>query len=214
MITLWYAARGTGLAALVLLTLTTALGAVVTHRREPGRRYVLQYLHRVTAGLGLAALAVHIVTIIADSYSKVGVLGAIIPFSAGYRPTWTGFGTIATYLFVLAAVLGLARGRMAASPLGARMWRGLHALAYAGWLAAVLHGFNSGTDSSVGWVRLLYLGCVAAVAGSVAGRLVRNPIRTPARRFADDATPPVEDTVLDPYDHARGDADHARGAVR
>ncbi len=213
MTTLWYAARGTGLAALVLLTITTALGAVVTHRREPGGRYVLQYLHRVTAGLGIAALAVHVVTIVADSYSKVGVLGAVIPFTAGFKPIWTGLGTIAIYLVVLVSLLGLARGRMASTPVGARVWRGLHGLGYAGWVAAVLHGLYSGTDSSAGWVRLLYLACVAAVVGSVAGRLARNPIRTPERRFPDDATPPVEETVLARDDRARRN-DHVRGPVR
>ncbi len=174
--TLWYTARGAGLAALVLLTVSTSLGAMVSSggrssSRQANRRYVVQYLHRVSAGLGLLVLGVHVGTILADSYSGVGWRGAIVPFTSGYRPGWVALGTIAVYLFLTAALLGLARGRMAASPRGARIWRALHCLAYVGWFSAMWHGFFSGTDSQVGWVRLLYLGCLVAVVATAAARL-------------------------------------------
>ena len=169
--TLWYTARGAGLSALVLLTVATCLGALVSRRGDPARRYLVQYLHRACAGLGLAALAVHVTTIVLDSYSNVSWGGALVPFTAGYRPTWVGLGTVAVYTFLLVSMLGLARGRMAASPRAARAWRAVHGLAYVGWLSAMLHGFTSGTDSSVGWVRALYLLCLVAVVGSVAARI-------------------------------------------
>jgi hypothetical protein len=35
----------------------------------------------------------------------------------------------------------------------------------------VLHGFNSGSDSQLGWVRMLYVACGVAVAVSVAVRV-------------------------------------------
>ena len=170
--TIWFTARGAGLSALVLLTMSTCLGALVSRRGPATRRYVIQYLHRVCAGFGLAVLALHIGTILADSYAHVGWRGALIPFTSGYRPTWVALGSLAAYTFIAVALLGLARGRMAASARGARMWRGLHCLAYVGWASAIWHGFLSGTDSSVGWVRLLYVGCVVAVLGSVALRVI------------------------------------------
>ena len=184
----WFTARGAGLSALVLLTLSTCLGALVS-RRGPasaaGRRYLVQYLHRVFAGLGVTALLLHVSTILADPYAHVGWRGALIPFTSGYRPTWIALGSLAAYTFLFVAVLGLARGRMAASPSGARMWRGLHGLAYLGWAMAITHGFTSGTDSSVTWVRAIYVACLVAVLGSSAARLVQVRRRSgPAGRFA------------------------------
>jgi sulfoxide reductase heme-binding subunit YedZ len=189
--TVWYIARGAGLAALVLLTLTTSLGALATGRGKPATRVVLSYVHRVTAALGLGVLLLHIGTILADRFAHVSLSSVVIPFTAGYRPTWVGVGTLAVYTFLLVATVGLARGRMAASAVGAKLWRGLHALAYVGWGLAMLHGINAGTDRGVGWVRLLYVACGAAVAASVAVRiglerrpdLVRpdQPPRTPPR---------------------------------
>ena len=169
--TIWYVARGAGLAALVLLSLSTALGAVMSGHGRASSRVVMHYVHRVSATLGLGVLVLHIGTIFADSYAHVGVGGAIVPFTAGYRPTWVGLGTLAVYTFVLVAAVGFARGRFAASAAAARTWRWLHALAYLGWGLAMLHGLRTGTDSGVGWVRLLYIVCGIGVAAAVTLRV-------------------------------------------
>jgi predicted ferric reductase len=169
--TIWLTARGAGLSALVLLTLSTSIGALVSVRTRPMTRVVVQYVHRVAASLGLGVLVLHIGTILADSYAHVGVIGAIVPFTSGYRASWVGLGTIAAYTFLLVATLGFARGRIASSRRGAAVWRALHGTAYVGWGLAMVHGLTSGTDASVGWVRVLYLLCGSAVLGSIAARL-------------------------------------------
>jgi hypothetical protein len=175
----WFTVRGAGLSALLLLSASTALGALAAHRFRPSTRYVVQYLHRAFAGLGVSVLVLHIGTILADSYAHVGWRGALIPFTSGYRPTAVALGSLAAYTFLAVALLGLARGRMAASPAGARVWRGLHGLAYAGWGVAMLHGFTAGSDSSQGWVRLIYLLCLVAVGAAAGSRFLRvNPART------------------------------------
>jgi sulfoxide reductase heme-binding subunit YedZ len=187
---IWFTARGAGLSALVLLSLSTCLGALVSRSAakarlsNPPRRYLVQYLHRACAGLGLTVLVLHISTVLADSYAHVGLTGALIPFTSGYRPTAVALGSLSAYTFVGVAVLGLARGRMAASPRAARVWRRLHALAYLGWASAMLHGFTAGSDSSVGWVRLMYAASLVAVLGSVAVRLVHTAATSRADRFA------------------------------
>ncbi|HEX3337148.1 MAG TPA: hypothetical protein VHS54_11855 [Jatrophihabitans sp.] len=184
---IWFMARGAGLSALILLSLSTCLGALVSRPGDPARRYVVQYLHRACAGLGLTVLALHIMTILADSYAHVGWRGALIPFTAAYRPTAVALGSLAAFTFIGVGVLGLARGRLAASPRAVRVWRGLHGMAYVGWIAAMLHGFTAGTDSSVGWVRLIYVTCLVAVLGSVSLRVVQVRRRVPGDRFADRA---------------------------
>src|SRR6202012_2144991 len=107
-------------------------------------RVIVQYLHRVTATLGIGLLALHIGTILADSYAHVGVTGAIVPFTSSYRATWVGLGTLAAYCLVLVSALGFARGRLAGSARATAVWRGLHCAAYGGWALAVVHGFTSG----------------------------------------------------------------------
>jgi DMSO/TMAO reductase YedYZ heme-binding membrane subunit len=193
-VNVWFTARGAGLSALVLLSLSTVLGALVSRGpavRAARRRYLVQYLHRVCAGLGTTVLVLHIGTVLADSYADVGWRGALIPFTSGYRPTWVALGSLAAYTFLAVAVLGLARGRMAASERGAKVWRGLHALAYVGWGSALVHGFTSGSDSSVGWVRALYIACLAAVLGATAARVVRLRRRTPITRFVQPVPAPA-----------------------
>jgi methionine sulfoxide reductase heme-binding subunit len=198
---LWFTARGAGLAALLLLSISTAIGALVSGRgaKIAAGRVVVQYLHRVTASLGIGVLALHIGTILADSYAHVGVTGAIIPFTSGYRATWVGLGTIAAYCFVLAGALGFARGRMAGTPRGAAIWRGLHGAAYLGWALAVVHGYLSGTDRPVAWVQGLFGFALALVAVAVAvrvvalvrpGRLVRHPAATRRDLHTADITRP------------------------
>jgi hypothetical protein len=172
-VNLWLIARGAGLSALVLLSISTALGALMTGRGSAPERVVWHYVHRVTASLGLGVLALHISTILADPYAHVGWRAAAIPFTADYRPTWVGLGTVAVYTFVLVAAIGAARGRFAASSRGAATWRGLHSLAYVGFGSAMWHGFMSGSDSNITWVRALYVTCGVAVAGSLALRLTR-----------------------------------------
>jgi predicted ferric reductase len=171
--TLWFTARGAGLSALLLLSISTSLGAWMTRRTDAASRVVWHYVHRITASLGLAVLVLHITTILADPFAHVGWKGAVVPFTAGYRPTWVGLGTLAVYTFLLVAAVGAARGRFAATPRGAAVWRQLHSLAYVGWGMAMWHGFLSGTDSDVTWVRALYVVCGVGVLGSLAARLTR-----------------------------------------
>ena len=189
--TLWYTARGAGLAALVALSIATALGAVVSMpSRNPARRVVLQYAHRAAAVLGLALLAVHVTAIVADAKAHVGVLGALIPFQSSYRPGSVALGSLAAYLFLAVSALGLGRGRLAHSPQAIRVWRGLHALAYLGWAAAILHGFRSGTDVGTGWVDAVFLVCLVGVLAAITARLVSLARRDYVRR----AMVPVEAT--------------------
>jgi sulfoxide reductase heme-binding subunit YedZ len=170
--TLWFTARGAALAALIMLTLATSLGALGSIKASrPDVRVLVQYLHRTAAALGLGLLLVHITAILLDKDAGVGVMGAIVPFASGYRPGSVAFGSLAIYTFLIVSALGVARGRIAGSARGARIWRGLHLLSYAGWAMAMYHGFFTGTDSDLAWVRSLYVLCLLLVGGAVAARL-------------------------------------------
>ncbi len=171
--TVWYTARGAGLAALLALTVATALGALGAVKvANPATRVVMQYVHRTAAALGLSLLVLHVSMILLDAQAGVGVVGALVPFASGYRPNTVALGSLALYTFLLVAALGAARGRLTRSERSVRLWRRTHTLSYVGWGLAMLHGFRTGTDTGRTWTGVLYLAGLAVVLGSLAARAV------------------------------------------
>jgi predicted ferric reductase len=165
---LWYATRGFGLVDLVLLTLTVALGvAQVARYTRPGwPRFLISGLHRNVSLLAVVLLGVHIATAVADPYAPIGVVDVFVPFVSRYRPVWLGLGALASDLVVALVVTSLVRDRM-----GQRTWRAIHWCAYGCWPVALVHSLGTGTDSRLGWVQLLYVGCAAIVLAAIAWRL-------------------------------------------
>lgn len=165
---LWYATRGTGVAALVLLTLVVAVGVAGSLRLRSERwpRFVVFGLHRNLTLLTLCFLAGHIATTVLDSYTPIGVASAFVPFVSSYRPIWLGLGAVALDLLLALTLTSLLRARI-----GRRVWRGLHWLAYAAWPVALAHGLGTGSDARFGWMQLLTVACLLAVLAAVAARL-------------------------------------------
>ncbi|MGA3152825.1 MAG: ferric reductase-like transmembrane domain-containing protein [Streptosporangiaceae bacterium] len=166
---LWYATRATGVVALVLLTITVALGVAGTARFTSPRwpRVITAGLHRNIALLVVAFVAVHVLTTVLDSFTSISIVSAVIPFSSSYRTLWLGLGTIAFDLLLALAVTSLLRDR-----LPYRAWRGVHWLAYASWPIALWHGLGTGTDSKLSWLLALDAACVLVVAAATWWRLL------------------------------------------
>ncbi|MGO8960438.1 MAG: ferric reductase-like transmembrane domain-containing protein [Streptosporangiaceae bacterium] len=169
---LWIATRATGVVALVLLTMTVALGVAGTARLSTPQlpRLVRAGLHRNVSLLAVAFVAVHVLTTVLDPYARIGFASAIVPFSSAYRPLWLSLGTIAFDLLLAIVITSLVRSR-----LSYRTWRAVHWLAYASWPVALWHGLGTGTDSKLSWLLVLDAICVVAVAATVAWRLTLAP---------------------------------------
>jgi predicted ferric reductase len=166
---LWYATRATGLVALVLLTVSMALGLLSSVRfARPGwPRFVTLGLHRNVSLLALAFTVAHILTSVLDGFVNIPIQDAFVPFIASYRPLWTGLGAIAFDLMIALIATSLLRTRMTY-----RGWQVVHWTAYLCWPVAVVHGLGTGTDTPVRWVLVLTGACVAAIAGLTLWRLV------------------------------------------
>ena len=179
---LWYASRGTGVIALVLLTGVLVLGMLVSRQgRLPGLpRFAATSLHRSVSLLAVAFVAVHVVTAVADPFVTIGILATVVPFTSPYEPLWLGLGAVSADLMIALIVTSLLRARI-----GRRTWRAVHWLAYASWPVAFAHSIGSGPDLGHGWMLDLGLACAAAVAAALAWR-VHGALRAapPARRPA------------------------------
>lgn len=174
MTALWYATRGTGVVALLLLTGTVLLGLLGPLRTASPRwpRFVVGGLHRNLSLLAVAFVGVHVATSVLDTYAGIGWWDAIVPFGSVYRPFWLGLGAVAFDLLLAVLVTSLLRGR-----LRYRWWRAVHLLSYACWPLAIVHAWGTGTDAGGGWVLALTIGCLAAVAALAVTRAVVAPKR-------------------------------------
>jgi sulfoxide reductase heme-binding subunit YedZ len=156
----WYVMRGTGLVALVLLSLAVGLGVVgVRHWRSarwPG--FVTAGLHRSVALLAVCILAVHITTAVLDQWIGLGWVDVLVPFRSPYRPLWVGLGTVAFDVGVAVIATSLLRRH-----LSHRLWRAVHWGAWILWPSAVAHGLGAGSDTRAGWGLAVLLSCVGLV---------------------------------------------------
>jgi methionine sulfoxide reductase heme-binding subunit len=172
----WYLTRSTGAVALLLLTVTVALGVIDVRRYSTPNwpRFLVDALHRNVALLSIVFLVLHILTAVLDSFAPIGLIEAVIPFVGAYRPFWLGLGAVAFDLLLAVTITSMLRRHF-----GHSLWRRIHWLSYAAWPVAVLHGFGTGSDVKDSWLLVLNLVCLAAVLGAV---LTRALAGWPARR--------------------------------
>ena len=175
---LWYATRGAGATALLLLTAVVVLGilGVLRWRTRAWPRFLTAALHRNLALLAVVFLALHIVTAVVDPFTALGWQAAVLPFSSFYRPFWLGLGVVAVDLLAAVVVTSLLR-----FVLGYRAWRAVHWLAYASWPIALAHGLGAGSDSSRPWLLTIEVGSAALVLVAILVRLAARPGRQGAR---------------------------------
>lgn len=162
----WAFLRLTGIIGYLLLALSVASGALLSARFTPPTWLAkpLQYgWHGLTAGSGLALVAIHVALSLVTDHYPLPLLGALVPGMATFEPLGNGLGTLGAYL-LLAPYVSFA-GRRLLSP---KWVKALHLLAYPGFVAGTLHGVLVGTDQ-LAW---LYLGALVLVAFTVAIRLL------------------------------------------
>ena len=157
---LWYVARGSGVAALIILTVSMVLGLVTSVRWSNPHwpRFVVELLHRNASLIAFGLVVIHIATVVIDAFAPIGWKDAVIPFLSPYRPVWLGIGAVAFDLLAVILVTSLVRHRI-----GHQTWRVVHWFAYLCWPLVVVHGLTTGSDTKVGFVLVLTMLCVAAV---------------------------------------------------
>ena len=169
---IWILVRATGLVAVATATLSVVLGLLASRAPAPGtlssgealdRRVLRQYTHRTAGVMTLVLIGLHIVLLLVDSYVSVSITDVLVPFTAGYDRLALGLATVATYLFVLTALSGAVRRRIAHREGAARAWRAVHLSALGAWVLALVHGLAAGTDTGAWWTSAVYAGSAGAV---------------------------------------------------
>lgn len=142
---LWLLARSAGITAYLLLTVVTAMGMMLSHnarshhRPHPSRIR----MHVALVVFTLAFTVMHIVVLVLDPYAKVGLLGALLPLGAGYRPVPVTLGLLALWSGLIAGASAALAGRLTG-----RLWLHLHRFAASAWLLAWLHAVLTGIDTA------------------------------------------------------------------
>jgi methionine sulfoxide reductase heme-binding subunit len=146
---LWLLGRGTGVAALLLLTLSMGLGVLTAGRyvSKEVPRFALTEIHRRASWRRRSCWAC--------TWCRYGRTPSR---SCGRSTSWCrfwapatrcgGLGTLALDLVAVLVVTSLLRSRM---PYGVS--RRLHWLSYATWPLAFLHALGSGSDAGTWWLR-------------------------------------------------------------
>ena len=157
---IWYAARASGVAAYVVLSIVVSLGLTLGKKAQSPRwpRFSIEEIHRFGGLLVGSLIGIHVLAIAIDSFLPFSLTQLLVPFTASYRPLWTGLGIAAAELLVALAITNHYRRR-----LPYRFWRRAHYLNFAVWAFASLHGLMGGTDRGAPWLAILYGLCVATV---------------------------------------------------
>jgi sulfoxide reductase heme-binding subunit YedZ len=150
---MWYVTRAAGLTAYILLWLSTAWGLAISSKIFDivlHRSFTYDF-HQFISLLAVGFILLHIIVLMADRYLPFSVAQILIPFIDPYRPLWVGMGVIAFYLVMLVTVTFYLRSRI-----GMKTFRAIHVLSLVGYLGGLVHGFFSGTDSSLAATQWMY----------------------------------------------------------
>jgi sulfoxide reductase heme-binding subunit YedZ len=173
---IWYAARGAGVAAYIVLSLVVSLGLGLGGKAQSHRwpRFSVEDIHRFGGLLVGSLIGIHVLTIAADSYLPFSLTQLLVPFTSTYRPLWTGLGIAAAELLLALAITNHYRKRLRYA-----FWRKAHYLNFAVWGFASLHGLMAGTDRGATWLAILYGVSVATVVMLLLWRFGGVVLRSP-----------------------------------
>jgi methionine sulfoxide reductase heme-binding subunit len=178
---IWYAARASGVAAYVVLSLVVSLGLALGGKAQSRRwpRFSVEEIHRFGGLLVGSLIGVHVLAIAVDSFLPFSLTQLLVPFTSSYRPLWTGLGIAAAELLVALAITNRYRRR-----LPYRFWRKAHYLNFAVWAFASVHGLMGGTDRGATWLAILYAASVASVVTLLVWRFGGHVFRSPRAKTA------------------------------
>lgn len=149
----WLIIRGSGIVAYGLLSASTIWGLMVS-TKVLGRAVKAKGVTWFHESLGIAsvlATIVHIVVLSTHDFLEFTWAELLVPGRSDWEPTAIAFGIVAFYGAVL-----ISSSFYVKRWIGQRAWRAIHFGSLGVFVAALLHGITSGTDTQAPWVSALY----------------------------------------------------------
>lgn len=139
----WDATRASANVAWGICLFTILWGVLLTTRILKGmdRPAWLRDLHAWLGGLTLAFTAIHMITLIQDSYINFSVASVLVPFTSEYRPLPVALGVLAWWLLVAIQGTSLMMKKLSRST-----WRRIHMLSYPLYAIIAVHALTAGSD--------------------------------------------------------------------
>ncbi len=165
----WYLTRSSGFIAWGLSILAIMLGLALATRAlgsNPRPAWLLD-LHRFVGGLTVLFLAVHLGSLVADSFVHFGVADLLVPFASSWKSGAVAWGVLAFWFLIAVELSSLMMRR-----LPRRTWRTIHLTSYLAAVMATVHAFTAGTDADNPLVIWSVVASVAATTFFLVFRLV------------------------------------------
>ena len=162
--TSWYLSRASGIVAWALLTLSMVWGLLLSTRmfdRRPSPKGLVD-LHRFLGGLSVVFVAVHVGTIVADTYVHFGWTEVLVPFASRWHRGAVAWGVVAFYLLIAVEVTSLFMRR-----LPRKLWHAVHFGSFGLFAMGTIHAFTAGHDRSnaaVQWSGLVIMSAFTFLA--------------------------------------------------
>ena len=172
----WYLSRAAGIVAWALLSASVIWGLALSTRvfdRKPSPKWFTD-LHRFLGGTAVVFVAVHVGTIVADSYVHFGLADVLVPFASRWHPVAIAWGVVALWLIFAIEVSSLAMRF-----LPRRVWHAIHLSSYVLFVSATMHALASGPDTRKQAFELVLSAVLAVVTLLTLVRVV-----TPKRKGA------------------------------
>jgi sulfoxide reductase heme-binding subunit YedZ len=142
----WLASRAAGVVALILSSVSVSVGLLMSGRLRRAHGAELRVAHEALSLAVLAALAVHGLALLGDSFLHPSLADVALPFVSSYKTFWTTAGIVAFWSLALLGLSYYLRVRI-----GVQRWRQLHRLTAVAWLLGLVHSLGEGTDAGQTW---------------------------------------------------------------
>src|SRR6195256_6198707 len=130
----WLASRAAGSAALLLSSASVCVGLASSMRVLKGRVADLRLTHEALSLASIAALLVHVLTLLGDGFLHPSAAELTVPFLGGYQTLWTTAGIVAFWMLLALGLSYYARARI-----GVQRWRVLHRFTALAWVLGLAH---------------------------------------------------------------------------
>ncbi len=168
----WITSRAAGLVALILASASVGVGVSMGGRMIRGRGPDLKVIHEALSIATLAAIALHGLSLLGDSYFHPTLADLAIPFASTYRDPFMALGIIAGWGFLIFGLSFYARRRI-----GLARWKIIHRFTALAWLLGVIHTLGEGSDAGRTWFLAIVAIAAAPTLVLVIARLARRPRR-------------------------------------